>query len=46
MVKQHEGEVDVIDNEHNVENVQDRFPHDDLQLNDKEKAVSFIILSL
>ncbi|XP_064629572.1 uncharacterized protein LOC135488737 isoform X2 [Lineus longissimus] len=38
MVKEREQEMSNAENEYKVDNVQDRFPHDDLQLNEKEKS--------
>jgi hypothetical protein len=38
MVKEREEEMNNAENEYKVENVQDRFPNDDLQLNEKEKT--------
>ena len=38
MVKEREEEVREAENDQRMETVQDRFPHDDLQLQDRDKA--------
>ena len=37
MVKDRQEELTVVENEHKMESVQERFPSDDLGLHDKEK---------
>ena len=37
MVKERADEVNCMENENKVDSVQERFPNDDLQLNDKDK---------
>ena len=42
MVKERQDEMNQAENEYNVEHVQDRFPNDDLELNEKERSVIFL----
>ena len=48
MVKEREEELMTVENEHRVDSVQERFPNDNLQLQEKEKVSrsTFILVYL
>ena len=48
MVKDREEEVTIVENETRLQQVQDRFPHDDLQLIDRDakSQVRVLIISI